>query len=458
MSDDKADKTRRLGSDPVGRLFYRLALPAVLAQFVMLANNVIDRAWVGHIAGEGTLSLGAVGITFPIQHLFGSLTMLLAAGIGPTISILLGKGKRDEAGRVSGACFGAAITVNLVVVTVVYAATGWLLTTFGAGADSLPYARSYLTTIAWGMPFSNLVLLLMMWYTAQGYVAEGVALSLLSVVVNAVFDPILIYPCKLGVAGAALATNIGAVVAFCWGVWKVSRDSRLVRFGVRDLVPRLRLWVPSAALGLSTWVSVALESLSIMLINASLQRYGGDLAVAAMSIFAVVNFVLVSLTVGLSMGAQPIVSFNYGKGAFDRVRQANRHFIGAAFVCSFVLWAAIMGCPKLVWRCFTSDAELVDYAAAKGVLFFAVLLTVGIQFAQVYIVRFLGQVKVSLFLGVLKRLGLMMPFIFILPAVLPCDKALSVILSFPAADAVSFVVTALCYFHVMKNLKTKGAK
>lgn len=454
----KEDKTRRLGTDPVGRLFCRLALPAVLGQLVMLANNVIDRAWVGHIPQDGTLSLGAVGVCFPIQHLFGSLTLLIAAGMGPTVSILLGKGRRDEAGQVSGACFGAAIAVNLACVAVVWAACGWLLATFGAGADSLPFARSYLATLAWGMPFGNLVLMLMLWYTAQGYVAEGVALSILSVVVNAVLDPILIYSCGMGVAGAALATNLGAAVALGWGVMKVVRDGRLVRFGIRDLVPRPKLWMPSAVLGLSTWMNVALESVSIMLVNFSLQRYGGDLAVAAMAVFSVVNFVLVCLAAGLSMGAQPIVSYNFGNGRPDRVRSANRWFIASAFACSFVLWAMVMGCPKLVWGCFTTDPALLDYAIAKGYVFFAVLLLTGVQQAHLYIARFLGQVKVSLFLGVLKRLVLLLPLIFILPAVLPCDNALAVLTAQPAADAVAFVVTALCYLHVMRNLKVKGTE
>ena len=454
----KEDKTKALGNAPVGRLFLKLALPAVLGQLAMLANNVIDRAWVGHIAGDGTLSLGAVGVSFPIQHLFGSLTLLLAAGMGPSVSILLGKGRRDEAGRVSGACFGAAIAVNLAVVAAVYALTCPLLATFGAAGDTMPFARSYLTMLAWGMPFINLLLMLQIWYTAQGYVTEAVLLNLLSVALNAILDPILIFGFGMGVSGAALATNLGAVAALAWGVRKAVRDGRLVRFGVRDLAPRWKLWSPSAMLGLSTWMNVALESVSIMLVNASLLRYGGELAVAAMSLFSVVNFVLVCLAAGLSLGAQPIVSYNFGSGRIDRVRQANRWFVGAAFACSFALWAAVMACPRLVWGCFTSDVDLIGFATSKGYVFFAVLLLTGVQQAHLYIARFLGKVKISLFLGVLKRLVLLLPLIFILPAVLPGDKATSVLAAGPVADAVAFVVTALCYLHIMRNLKAKEMK
>lgn len=452
----KEDKTKALGSAPVGRLFFRLALPAVLGQFVTLANNVIDRAWVGHIPGDGTLSLGAVGVCFPIQHLLSGVVLLLVAGTGPSVSVLLGKGMRDEAGRTSGACFGAAAALGLAVTALIYAACGWLLTTFGAAGDALPFARSYLTTIAWGLPFSNLLLMMQMWYAAQGYVAEGVLLSVAGVAVNAVLDPLLIFGFGMGVTGAAVATNAGAVVALAWGGWKAVRDGRLVRFGVRDLLPRPRLWLPSAALGLSTWISVSLESLAIMLINASLQRYGGDVAVAAMSVFAVVNFVLVCLTVGLSLGAQPIVSYNYGSGRFDRVRAANRWFIGTAFACSFALWAPVMACPRLVWSCFTSDAALLDFAVPNSRIFFAVLLLTGSQYAQVYVVRFLRQVRMSLFLGVLKRLVFLLPFIFLLPAVLPCDKALAVLVSVPASELGAIVVSAVCYHHVMKRLKVEG--
>ena len=453
MKMTKEDKTKLLGSAPVGRLFLKLALPAVLGQFVTLANNVIDRAWVGHIPHDGVLSLGAVGVCFPIQHLLSSVVLLLVAGMGPTLSILLGKGNRDAAGKTSGACFGAAAAVCLAVTATIYAACEWLLTTFGAAGDALPFARSYLTTIAWGLPFVNMLLMMQVWYAAQGYVLEGVLLSVASVAVNAVLDPVLIFGFGMGVTGAALATNAGAMAALAWGVWKAARDARLVRFGVRDLAPRPKLWLPSAALGLSTWISVSLESLAIMLINASLQRYGGDVAVATMSVFAVLNFVLVSLTVGLSMGAQPIVSYNFGQGRIDRVRQANRCFIGTAFACAFVLWAAVMACPRLVWTCFTSDAKLLDFAVANSRVFFAVLLLTGSQYAQVYVVRFLGQVKMSLLLGVLKRFVCLLPFIFILPAVLPCDKTLAVLASVPASEVAAIIVTAICYFHVMRKLK-----
>ena len=457
MSESE-DKTRRLGSAPVGRLFFRLALPAVLAQLVTMANNVVDRVWVGHISGSGMHSLEAVGLSLPIQYLFVAFIMMIGAGMGPNVSILLGKGRRDEAGRVSGACFGLALAINAAVVAVIALFADGLLLTFGAGDASLPFARSYLRTIGWGLPFSNMLLLLMMWLNAQGYVADGVRLSLISVVINAALDPLFIFVCGLGVGGAALATNVGAIVALVIGVRKACRDGRLVRFGFADLVPRAGLWMPSVLLGLATGMNTGLESFSLMLVNNSLQRYGGDVAVAALSLFAVLSLVLVSLDLGLSMGAQPIVSYNYGSGRLDRVRTANRYFIGTSFACSFALWAVVMVDPAAVWRCFTSDGGLIGYAADKSRMYFSMLLLTGIQYAHLYIARFLGKVKISIFLGVLKRLILLLPLIFVLPAVLPGDKATSVLMAAPVTDAAAFLLTAVCYFFMMRGVFAKGVK
>ena len=454
----REDQTQALGTAPVVRLFFRLALPAVLAQMATLANNVVDRMWVGHIPQDGLQSLGAVGVCLPLQTLFLSLAILIAAGMGPTVSILLGKGERGEAGKVSGACFGITALVGFVSAGLTAVLCDWLLASFGAGGETLPFARSYLLASAWGLPFGNLLLLLIWWYNAQGYVGDGVALSLLSVGVNAALDPILIYPCGLGVTGAAVATNAGAVVALAWGCRKAWRDERLVRFRPADLVPRFGHWLPSATLGLSTWLEVFLESIAVMLVNASLLRYGGEIAVAAFSLYSVAIFVLIYILLGLSMGAQPIICYNYGAGDLGRVRRAARIFILTSFVCSLGLWAVIMLRPAFVWGLFASDRTLVDYAASKSSVYFAAMLVTGVLSAHLYVIRFLKRVKISLVLGVLKRLVLLLPLIFILPAVLPGDKTKAVLAASPLAEAAAFAMTAVCYFFMMRGVFAKGVK
>jgi len=260
------------------------------------------------------------------------------------------------------------------------------------------------------------------------------------------------------VTGAALATNAGAIVALSWGCCRVWRNSHVLRFGVRDLVPRTDLWLRPVMLGLSTLLNVALESLGLLFLNRGLQQYGGDLAVATLALFGVPLLVLMNLCLGLSNGAQPIVSFNYGAKRPDRVREVNRRFIWASFACSSVLWLVAMALPRTMWTCFTSDPALLDFAADKTRLCFAVLLTGGIQYAHIYVIKFLGKVRMSLFLGVLKRLLLLLPLIFILPAVLPCDKTTAVFLAMPVSEGLAFAVTAICYRRVMRNILRKDAK
>lgn len=448
-----ADRTRRLAADPVGPLFLRLAVPAVLGQLAVLVNNVVDRMWVGHIPHDGALALGAVGISLPIHHLFLALILMLAVGVSTSVSIWLGKGDRIRAARVSGSCFGLAICVNVAAVAVILTFADALLMRFGAGETSLPFARSYLVTIAWGMPFSNTLLMLTMWLNAQGYVSEGVRLNLVNVVVNLVLDPVFIFACGLGVAGAAIATNLGAIAACACGCRLVGRNPHILRFAFRDLVPRLEYFLPSVALGLSTLLNVGMESLALLYQNAALQAYGGDLAVASLSLFGVPLLILMNLCLGLSHGAQPIISYNYGARRPDRVADVSRRFILACFVCSFVLWAAAMAAPRALWSCFSSDVRLIDFASAKTRLFFAVMLTGGVQYAHIYVIKFLSFVRTSLFLGVLKRLLLLLPLIFILPAVWPGDKTTAVLLASPLSDGLAFVVTALCYLAVMRRIK-----
>ena len=452
------DKTRRLGTAAVGPLFLKLAMPAVLGQLAVLVNNVIDRMWVGHIGGDGALALGAVGISLPIHHLFLAVILMLAVGVSTSVSIWLGKGDRLRASQTSGSCFGLALVVNAVAVAVILTFADPLLLRFGAGEASLPFARSYLITLAWGMPFSNMLLMLTMWLNAQGYVSESMRLNLVNVVVNLVLDPIFIFVFGMGVTGAAFATNLGAVCACIGGCWLVGRNPHVLRFGLGDLVPRVRHWLRPVALGSSTLLNVGLESLTFLFLNAGLQKYGGDLAVAAFSLFGVPLLILMNLCLGLSHGAQPIISYNFGAGLPDRVARVSRLFTQVCFACSFVLWAVAMAAPRAMWTCFSSDAQLMDFAASKTRIFFAVMLTGGIQYAQIYVIKFLGNVRVSLFLGVLKRLLLLLPLIFVLPAVWPGDKTTAVLLASPVSDGIAFAVTAVCCRSILAKISEKGAQ
>ena len=451
---ESEDKTRRLGTAPVGALFLKLALPAVLGQMAVLVNNVIDRMWIGHVGGDGALALGAVGVSLPLHHLFLAVILMLAVGAGTSVSIWLGKGDRRRAAQASGSCFGLALAVSAVAVAAILTFADPLLLSFGAGEASLPFARSYLVTLAWGMPFGNMLLMLTMWLNAQGYVSEGMRLNLVNVVVNLVLDPVFIFVFGMGVTGAALATNLGAVCACLVGCWLVGRDPHVLHFGLDDLVPRARHWLRPVAYGSSTLLNVGLESLTLLFLNAGLQKYGGDLAVAALSLFGVPLLILMNLCLGLSHGAQPILSYNFGAGRPDRVTRVGRIFTLACFACSLALWTVAMAAPRAMWTCFTSDARLIDFAASKTRLFFAVMLTGGIQYAQIYIIKFLGKVKASIFLGVLKRLLLLLPLIFVLPAVLPGDKTTAVLLAAPVSDGIAFLVTAGCCRVILRSLKS----
>ncbi|MDO5142881.1 MAG: MATE family efflux transporter [Eubacteriales bacterium] len=442
-------KTKRreadLGSDPVGSLLLRLALPTICAQVVNLLYNIVDRIYIGRIPGEGAVALTGMGVTFPIITLIAAFASLVGMGGAPRASIFMGEGDHERAVRTMGTCTLAlwALAAVLTVVFLVFQRPILLL--FGASEDTLPYAMQYLNIYVMGTIFVMTALGLNGFITAQGKSDVAMKTVLIGAVLNVVLDPVFIFVFHMGVRGAAIATVLSQAVSALWVVRFLVSAKSTLRLERRYLRIDGELLLPSIGLGASPFVMQSTESLLIVTFNVSLQRYGGDLAVGAMTILTSVAQMIQMPLMGLAQGAQPILSFNYGAKQPARMRQAIRYNLLVACVFAFGVWGLVQFAPQLVARMFCREApELIEMTAWALRIYFAVGFTMAFQntFQQCFVA--LGEAKISLFLALERKILLLIPLILILPHFFE-DKLFAVFFAEPVADLLAATTVVVLF-------------
>ena len=433
-----------LGNDPVGPLLVRLALPTVCAQVVNLLYNIVDRIYIGHIPVEGKLALTGLGVTFPVITLISAFSALVGMGGAPRASIAMGAGNHDKAERTLGACAAALWTVAVVLTAAFLLFQEPLLRLFGASEDTLPYAMQYLNIYVLGTIFVMTALGLNGFITAQGRASVAMRTTLIGAVLNVALDPVFIFGFGLGVRGAAVATVLSQAVSAAWVVRFLSGKNSALRLRRSTLRFDGKLLLPAMALGASPFVMQSTESLLTVTFNVSLQRYGGDLAVGAMTILtSVAQMVQLPLS-GLAQGAQPILSFNYGAKRPDRMKQVVRYNLLIAFVFAVSVWGLVQLSPHTVARLFTQDESIIDMTAWALRIYFAVGFTMAFQtgFQQSFVA--LGEAKISLFLAIERKIILLIPLILILPHFF-ADKLFAVFLAEPVADFLAAATTTTLF-------------
>ena len=353
MTQDK----KFLGTEPVGRLLWKLAVPTVIAQLVNMLYNIVDRIYIGHIPGDGSLALTGVGVCLPIIMIISAFSAFVSSGGAPRASIAMGRGDYDQAQRILGGCFTLQVAISLVLTAVLLIWNRPLLLAFGASGNTIEYAVQYMQIYALGTLFVELTLGLNAFITAQGFARVGMKTVLIGAVCNIVLDPLFIFALDMGVRGAALATVLSQSVSCVWVVTFLRGKQTLLRLEKASLPIRPRLILPCVALGTATFIMQASESVISVCFNASLLKYGGDLAVGAMTILSsVMQFSMLPLQ-GLTQGAQPIISFNYGAKNIDRVKKAFHLLLRSAACYSTLLWLLCMLVPQIFISIFTSDAR-----------------------------------------------------------------------------------------------------
>lgn len=445
--DKERDVSQQLATAPVGRLLLKLAVPTVVAQLVNLLYNIVDRIYIGHIPEVGRTALTGIGLCFPVIYLITAFTMLVAQGGAPRAAIAMGQGDNDRAERIMGSCFTCLVGTALVLTVLFWIFGERLLWLFGCSEETIIYALPYMQIYSGGSLFVMMALGMNLFVTTQGFTTVSMRTVLIGAVANIVLDPIFIYGLHMGVQGAALATVISQAISGTWVVCFLMGKKTTLRLRADRLRPSWRLMAPVLALGISPFIMQSTEALLNISFNASLQRYGGDIAVGAMTIASTVLQMVWIPSQGLGQGAQPIISYNYGAGNAKRVKEAFWALLKVSCVLMMTFWLLVQLFPRFFIQIFNSDPELVDTAVWTLRLYTAVLGLFGIQMSVQQTFMAIGKAKASLFIACLRKVILLIPLIFILPNFFE-NKVFAVFLAEPVSDFISVTASAITFFFV----------
>lgn len=437
-------KQNMLAVEPVGKLLLRLSAPAVVSQLVNLLYNIVDRVYIGHIPENGVNALTGLGLCFPIIICISAFAALFGMGGAPRAAIAMGSQDDKLAERILGSCVSALLLASAVL-TVLFLIFGRrLLLLFGASAETIPYAWSYLRIYVCGTVFVLVSHGLNMFISTQGFAVKAMVTVLIGALLNTILDPIFIFVFNLGVAGAAAATVISQAVSAIWVLVFLCGRTTKLRVRRETLRIDIRLLLSVMALGLSPFIMQSTESLLSICFNSSLQRYGGDLAVGTMTILSSVSQFMFLPLQGIAQGAQPIISFNYGAKNYARVRRAFKLLLTVSLCYTFLLSAAVELNPVMFIKIFNNRPELISIAEWSLRVYCAGLFVMGAQMACQQSFVSLGQAKISLLLACLRKLILLIPLIYILPPFFE-NKVFAVFLAEPVSDIIAATVTTICF-------------
>ena len=450
-------RTQDMGSGSIPKLLAQLAIPAVVAQVINLLYNIVDRIYIGHIPEIGASALTGVGLFMPILMLINAFAMLAGSGGAPRAAIAMGKKDNETAEKIMGNCFCLLLIFAVFLTVVFYAAAPSLLRMFGASDVTLPYAVDYSRIYIAGSIFVLIVMGMNPFITTQGFAKISMMTTIIGAIINIILDPIFIFVFGMGVKGAALATVLSQAVGALWILRFLTGQKTILRLRRCNITLEKEIVAPCLGLGISTFVMLSTESLLSISFTSSLSRYGGDLAVGAMTIINSVSQLVTMPLQGICQGGQPIISYNFGAGNKDRVKKAffTQFKVCVLFSCAF--WLVLQIAPQIFAGMFTSDFALVEYTVWALRIYMAGIFSIGFQLGCQQSFMALGQAKISLLLACLRKIILLIPLIFILPVFFE-NKVFAVFLAEPVSDIIAASITTFAFMTRFNKILDTGAK
>ncbi|OUN30237.1 MATE family efflux transporter [Blautia sp. An81] len=452
-----------LRTEPLGKLLLRLALPTVAAQLINMLYNIVDRIYIGHIPNIGATALTGVGVCMPLIMIVSAFAALVGYGGAPRASIFMGKQDKESAEKTLGNCFMLQILISVVLTVVLLVWNRDFLMAFGASENTIEYGVNYMDIYALGTIFVEITLGMNAFITAQGFAKTGMLSVLIGAVSNIILDPIFIFGFNMDVRGAALATIISQALSCIWVVSFLCGKKTFLRIRRKNLRLVPKIIMPCLALGVATFIMQASESVISVCFNSSLQKYGGDIAVGAMTILtSVMQFAMLPLQ-GLGQGAQPIISYSYGAGDSGRVRAAFKLLLKVSLGYSILLWILVMLLPGGFAAMFTSDPQLMEYTRTALRIYMGAMFLFGIQMACQMTFNALGKAKESIVVAVMRKFVLLIPLIYIMPQIMKSNQAMAVYMAEPMADFLAVTFTAVLFAVQFKKIlkgigKTQGRR
>ena len=446
-----------LRTEPLGKLLLKLALPTVAAQLINMLYNIVDRIYIGHIPDIGADALTGVGVCMPLIMIVSAFAALVGYGGAPRVSIFMGKKDKASAERTLGNCFVLQIVISAILTVVLLLWNREFLMAFGASENTIEYGVNYMNIYALGTIFVETTLGMNAFITAQGFAKTGMLSVLIGAVANIILDPIFIFGFHMDVRGAALATIISQALSCIWVVSFLCGKRTFLRIRRKYLGLTPDIILPCVSLGVATFIMQASESVISVCFNSSLQKYGGDIAVGAMTILtSVMQFAMLPLQ-GLGQGAQPIISYCYGAGDKERVRGAFKLLLKVSLVYSVFLWLLVMIFPGGFAAMFTSDAALMDYTKTALRIYMAMMFLFGIQIACQMTFNALGRATESIVVAVMRKFVLLIPLIYMMPHIFRADQATAVYMAEPIADLFAVTFTAILFAVQFKKILSTTA-
>ena len=440
-----------LGSEPIGKLLLKLALPSVIAQVINMLYNIVDRIYIGHIPETGSLALTGLGLCLPLILIVSAFAALVGSGGAPRASIEMGKGNYQEAEQIMGNCFTLQILISIILTAILNLYCEPLLLLFGASENTIGYAVDYMKIYSLGTLFVQFTLGMNMFITAQGFATISMITTIVGALSNIILDPIFIYVFDMGVKGAAIATVISQALSAVWIISFLFGKKTALRIKKEYLRLKASVILPVITLGLATFIMQSTESIISICFNSSLQKYGGDLAVGAMTICSsVMQFAMLPLN-GLGQGAQPITSYNFGAKNKERVKGAFSLLLKVDLIYAVTLWLCVMIFPSAFARIFTSEEALAAYTTPLLRIYMAITGLFAIQMACQNTFTSIGYAKSSIMVACMRKIVLLIPLIYLLPAIISSNKVLAVYLAEPIADLLSVTFCTILFASQFKK-------
>lgn len=446
--------TQAMETEKIPRLLAQLAIPAVVAQIINLLYNIVDRIYIGHISGVGAAALTGVGLFTPILMLINAFAMLAGSGGAPRAAISMGKKDNKTAEKILGNCFSLLVLMAITLTIIFFILAPKLLILFGASEKTLPYAVAYARIYILGSIFVLIVLGMNPFITTQGFAKISMLTTIIGAVINIILDPIFIFVFNLGVRGAAIATVLSQAVGAIWILRFLSGKKTILHLKKENFKLEKEIILPCLALGISTFVMLSTESILSISFTSSLSRYGGDIAVGAMTIITSISQLATLPLQGICQGGQPIMSYNFGAGNKDRVKKAFFTQFKVCTIFTTLFCIIVIAFPRLFAGIFSNNTELITYTAWALRIYMAGIFSLGFQVCCQQSFMALGQAKISLLLACLRKLILLIPLIFILPLFIQ-NKVFAVFLAEPISDILAAIITTITFLSRFNKILDK---
>ncbi|SFB15162.1 MATE family efflux transporter [Clostridium frigidicarnis] len=446
------ERSYRLANEDVKKLLISFSIPSIVGMLVNALYNIIDRMFIGKIPNVGGLAITGVGLTFPIVTIILAFGMLVGVGAGATVSIRLGQKRSDDAENIVGNALSLVIIINILLSIAGLIFVEPILRLLGASDNTLIFALEYIKIILVGAVFSNIAFSMNNLLRAEGNPKISMITMIFGAILNVILDPIFIFVFDMGIKGGALATVISQMASSAWVLYYYLSGKSVLKIRKKYLMPRLSIVKDIFAIGMAPFAMQIVASVVTTISNRTLNKYGGDAAIGAMTVINSVSMIFLMPIFGINQGAQPIIGFNYGAENYKRVKDTLKYaVIGATTICllGFVLVQAF---PKTIINFFNDDPLLVEIGV-KGIRTFLFMLPmIGFQIVGSNFFQSIGKAKTSIFLSLTRQVIFLMPLLVVLPRFLELN---GVWFAGPTSDFLASLVTALFLIYEMKHLEYK---